>query len=853
MERPKFLDQDPPPGYIAGIGRGATGFTTRSDLGSSALSQTPNRYLENKSLSTDNITEDVYEAEKIFSNIDDELSTRNKQRKNRNQPKIKSTTTKFIDLKQQLTAVSKDEWLNLPEATDMTRRNKRLKLENQQQRNIAMYNPSILSTTNLEQLANDREKLLEQHIDSKFGTILENNDYQELLKNLNTNSNRIDTYDVEKSRKVLQSYIRSDPKNPNGWIALARLEEKCLNFKMAKKIIHQGCNEVVYDEDIWLENIRLNRIDDAPLLLKCKTLVAQALKFNGAKSEKLWIKAIELEQNAGNKNQNTITQIIHKALQINPYSEELWKQAVKYEESKEEAIKVLAKAIEFVPKSVDLWTGYIKLQDFGPQQRKTLANAVKELPSSKEMWALGCQLEERAEKPLEKKEESVKCKIIQILKRFKTPHNNDVGYCESWLKQAEKCDLEKYPITAQCIIECFIPNNFLKELLPKINSVELKNFAFQYLLLKQEHLNDPVIWDAYIVFCESGNDNTSKLAYFFQFCELTINDMDDDISKKSLKILTKYNKQDETLRIIDKKLLNTSEYTLRNELQIMKIGILISLKKYSECKRIFEQMIAAETTATIFLKYIDFLIYLNNYEKALIICQLAMEKHPDEEEFVIKMGTIYEFMSEIDKAKQCYINAVSSNFSHSISLWILSAKHEANINKARLLYDKGILKNTKNSGLLMLEKAKREFENGNLSEYRILLNTALKSYSHMPEIWCQLLRTTKKKNEKRNLFQQALKVTNTNALILLEVAINFWNEQQFEKAYKWADQSCKANKKLGDSWIWLYKCSVKLGRKNTEWIKEKVNEIEPDSGEMWNSRRYKFLYSLPSEKLVSLA
>ncbi|KNC69281.1 hypothetical protein SARC_18211, partial [Sphaeroforma arctica JP610] len=35
MQRPKldFMNMKPPPGYVAGIGRGAAGFTTRSDIG----------------------------------------------------------------------------------------------------------------------------------------------------------------------------------------------------------------------------------------------------------------------------------------------------------------------------------------------------------------------------------------------------------------------------------------------------------------------------------------------------------------------------------------------------------------------------------------------------------------------------------------------------------------------------------------------------------------------------------------------------------------------------------------------------------------------------------------------------
>ena len=32
-EKPSFLGKSAPAGYVAGIGRGATGFTTRSDIG----------------------------------------------------------------------------------------------------------------------------------------------------------------------------------------------------------------------------------------------------------------------------------------------------------------------------------------------------------------------------------------------------------------------------------------------------------------------------------------------------------------------------------------------------------------------------------------------------------------------------------------------------------------------------------------------------------------------------------------------------------------------------------------------------------------------------------------------------
>ena len=37
IHRKKIFDQPPPPNYVAGLGRGATGFLTRSDIGPARL------------------------------------------------------------------------------------------------------------------------------------------------------------------------------------------------------------------------------------------------------------------------------------------------------------------------------------------------------------------------------------------------------------------------------------------------------------------------------------------------------------------------------------------------------------------------------------------------------------------------------------------------------------------------------------------------------------------------------------------------------------------------------------------------------------------------------------------------
>ena len=50
------------------------------------------------------------------------------------------------------------------------------------------------------------------------------------------------------------------------------------------------------NDEIWLENIRLNQSD----IKLCKQLITNALNYN-PKSEKLWLKATDLETNNINK------------------------------------------------------------------------------------------------------------------------------------------------------------------------------------------------------------------------------------------------------------------------------------------------------------------------------------------------------------------------------------------------------------------------------------------------------------------------------------------------------------------------------------------------------------------------
>ncbi|TMS39247.1 hypothetical protein L596_005802 [Steinernema carpocapsae] len=148
-----FMDMPAPAGYVAGIGRGATGFTTRSDIGPSLMEdqmapgtapimKKPRQDDDNEDLNDANYDEfegyggslfskdpyddDDKEADEIYQALEERLDERRKdyrERKYKNavetyrkeRPKIQQ---QFSDLKRQLADVSESDWASIPEVGD---------------------------------------------------------------------------------------------------------------------------------------------------------------------------------------------------------------------------------------------------------------------------------------------------------------------------------------------------------------------------------------------------------------------------------------------------------------------------------------------------------------------------------------------------------------------------------------------------------------------------------------------------------------------------------------------------------------------------------------------------------------
>lgn len=415
-----------PSNYVPGLGRGATGFTTRSDIGPARAGPAGGEGGEggddenkfDEFMGSDagvfaggQYDEDDREADKIWESIDNFMDERRRERRERlmkeqlekmraDNPKI---TEQFADLKRDLAQVSAEEWEGIPDVGDRTVKKRprfaafaptpdsllaKAAAASQVESSVAadgLTTPAG-STTNADLTAigegqRTRIKLkLDSMADSVSGqTVIDPKGYLTDLSSMAINSSS-EISDIKKARHLLKSVITTNPHHGPGWIAAARLEEKAGKLQTARSIIAEGCEKVPNNEDVWLEAARLQPPDMA------KAVLARGVA-NIPTSYKLWIAAARLEGDDAAK-----SRVLRRALERIPGSVRLWKAAVELA-SEEDARVLLSRAVECCPTHVELWLALAKLESYD-NAKKILNKARQAVPTDPAIWINAAKLEE---------------------------------------------------------------------------------------------------------------------------------------------------------------------------------------------------------------------------------------------------------------------------------------------------------------------------------------------------------------------------------------------------------------------------------------------------------------------------
>lgn len=873
MDRASFLDQQPPSGYIAGVGRGATGFSTRGD---SSKSKIPKRFEDSKSnsdhrqatnrdnrgISVSNehhaeysVDKEEEEAAEVFAAVDAKLSDRKKAKKVASSKEATHDLhQQFSDLKRSLATVTPTEWLNIPDAGDITKKHKRERLQSQLNRkDYAAPDSLIYSQLNLSKLTEEREKLLVRRLDANLlergrqedtGLTSSSKEAQAYLNELALysppkNATKDQTEDIKNMRLILQSYRKADPKRPEGWIVSARLEEKAGKFQKSKYLIEEGCQKCPKNEDVWLENVRLNSSD----VRLCKGIVAEGIAFN-PRSLQLWLRAVDLESEVYNKRR-----VVRKALQEIPSSEELWKLSITFENDKHEACRILQKAVEFVPKSMDLWKALVQIQDY-EDAKKSLNTVRKLLPTELQIWILAAQLEERqnSDITIEKLEKLLLKGMNELFSKGTRPS------LSLWLEKAQLLEVDnRSPKSAVALVQAAMARSFNDpneadklSLIEAMSDGPTKIAAYRILL--HEYPAQFNIWKSLRSTCEKA---LKMEELYSTFDTVLFGDQNDNNSLKENPVLSlMYSKEVWKYGQDTSKALNIIEKTLKIvphclDVWLAKIKILCLSSQHDRVEEVFFQAmkvfekIEVAHLERLYYKYVSFLRFQARNDEAIIFLENScFPKFPECHKFYIQRGQIYHKLGKLDESRESY-SIGTKKLPHCAVLWVLLAKiDEIDFNKptkARSELDIAVIKNP-DQELLYLAKVHMEKRLGNYDQARLTVFQSLQKFPKSPALWAENIRllATKKASSKRSMFQDALKNSNNSCEVLIEIGSSFFQGSQYTTALKWFERATKTNPLNGDAWVFLTRCLKRL-KKDTNICYEQVKEHEPMYGAQWIS------------------
>jgi pre-mRNA-processing factor 6 len=392
----------PPPGYIPGVGRGAVGFTTRSDIGpakpavesrgragaaataqqygaapppgfkgsmSDVKKEKEADYSESQFDNFSGYQEALFanssldaedkEAELIYEAIDRHMDSRRRKRREeteheellkhrKKRPKI---AEQLRDLKAGLATVTDDEWANIPEPLDYSRQNKLMKRR-----------------------------------EDRFTAVPDN---------VLASAHAMATGTAYNASVVVDTPGAATPASstaPVDLTMLGKVRDKQLSNKL-DRMADSVKGQTVVDPKGYLTEMSSMRVSsDAEVsdIKKARLLLNSVITTNPNHGPG-WIAAARLEAEVGKL--ATAREVIMKGCKLCPKDEDVWLEAARLAAASA-AKTVLAKAVRNIPKSVRIWVAAAELEHELPAKRAVLRRALDVIPDSERLWKEAVEHEE---------------------------------------------------------------------------------------------------------------------------------------------------------------------------------------------------------------------------------------------------------------------------------------------------------------------------------------------------------------------------------------------------------------------------------------------------------------------------
>lgn len=914
----RLFDTPAPPNYVAGLGRGATGFTTRSDIGPARMTLdmpqmppgglsgimpppaavAPTGYVagmgrgaggaapsrgadgdENEDLSESNYDEfegygggfvdpttpydqDDKEADDTWESIDERMDSKRKIRRETKEkealskfraerPKIQQ---QFSDLRRELSGVSYDDWENLPEPGDFRRTKRQMverympapdsllekaRAENEQFSSLdvrqqklggletpggrsGLSTPLGMVTPDLKEYGDKRKLLLEAKLkgvsDSVSGqTVVDPKGYLTDLSSVKVTSDA-EIGDLKKAGLLLKSVITTNPKHPPGWIAAARLEEIAGKIVQARKIIAKGCEECPDNEDVWIENARLQTPENA------KIVISQAVKHI-PNSVKLWMYAANLETDTKAKQR-----VLRKGLEFIPNSVRLWKAAVELEEP-ENARILLSRAVECVPDNVEMWLALARLETYD-KAKVVLNKAIRAIPGEPQIWITAAMLEEAHNANEEKTRDIIK-KGVKALQGQQVIFDR-----EQWIKEAEKAEKAGMVHTSQSIISETIGTGLEEEDRKKT-----------WIEDAESCIAHGSIQTARAIYAHALTVFPGKKSLWLRNAHLEKAHGTKESLDQLLKKAVRHCPQAEILWLMGAKEkwmsgdVDGARQILRlafeanpdsEQIWLAAVKLESENKEFSRARSLLERARERSGTQRVWLKSAILEREMRNFQEEKRLLTEGLLRYANFDKLWMMRAQFEEREKNWNLARDIYLQGLR-NCPKSITLWKCAASLEekaGSSSKARAILDKARLQNPKNPDLWLMA-IRVELRANNKKMAQAALAKALQECPNSGILWAEAIEMEPAPQQKAKSVD-ALKRCDNDPHVIIAVAKVFWRDRKVDKTRTWLNRAVTLNPDLGDAWANFYKFEVQHGTEEQQReIIRRCTEAEPHHGEKW--------------------
>lgn len=777
-----------------------------------------------------------------------------------NNPKIQQ---QFADLKRGLASVSEEDWANIPEAGDLTRKNKRTKTNTHNrfyavpdsviagardstQMDTSVNDDGIATNgagadsvdgtmTNFADIGAARDKVLQVRLDqaaqsgvdaaSGISTNIDPKGYLTSLSKTELKAGEVEVGDINRVRTLLESVIKTNSRHGPGYIALARLEEVAGRVVAARKAIAIGTDMCPSSEAVWLEAMRLNDNHNA------KIIAAKGIQAN-PQSTALFIGAADLETIPANRQR-----VLRRAIDALPKSEKIWRELINGVADASEAKLLTAKAVEEIPLSVDLWLGLARLEvrtGNSMDAQKVLNRARIANPTSFRVWIAAARLAEETSKGNPK----------QIIKRAvqSLARENAMLKREEWITEAEKLETEGGAVLSlQAIIEetlgfgvdedddrklLFLEDSQASIARGKFETARAINAYALRVFPTSERL-----WKFATEFERNNGAEESELQLLEKACEACPS------SVHLWLALAKAKRKgedgiNESRRVLGRAF---NQLSSNEDVYLAAVELEANTGNNTEARVLLQTAREQAGTDRVWYKSIAFECQQGDDDVALDLCIAALQLYPKQAKLHMQKGQIYSSQGKIPQAREAY-NIGTRACPSSVPLFLLLSRlEEASgvVVKARSVLERGIMASPK-SAELRLEAIRVERRAGNTPQAKVLMAKALQALPTSGILWSESIWYLEPRTQRKPLSLEAIKKCDNDPTLFVTVARVFWGERRLEKAVTWFEKAILLDADLGDTWAWYVKFLNQHGEEAK--IKDAVAKAvgnEPRHGEIW--------------------